>query len=800
MQYVKSVYPKWSADLKRWQEARNRSQDPIARSDQKRTSLNPGSALHSTPRASRLSFERSPSHTPHIREDTGTKYGGSSGYLRDTNGSYMDKTRYDKDKMGYPKERASFLNGSLRDRSDLSWDEMVFRKGYSENDMRYPWGGTMVYPQHSPHGMYLHPAHSYVLPMPAYGMPRWSTPGYHDPWSMSYTRGTGYEDYGNNDRQNLSFERRRQSYEGHERPHKHETLQRDVLPNSENREFSSRFYAESSPDNGRYPARRYSNRKQDLLGSSVLKADTQQLRRGEEGASQDQSDGGISDDPEKIKRPAPRKETKDRISQHSDVHSERRMQQRNNPDQDGNFNEELTDHTTLKTGEFGEQHLTGGRDCFVERVEDARLKQLRSKENEFGSGEVINTDSISLPTIHQYEGDPGEIFSEISSSEPLNHDYSQQIESKHSKGGNLNSQQPSDRIKSKQGIKGNSDRDNSDGEQLKKDGTGLVGDDQAQEKDKEIDSNISQKNKVGTDGNDKQLLTTEVSESKTSVVEDLIGDDVSDFEVSNSEHSEVSFERNAPIALASGNVDGETGLVGHEIEDICNENVNGMKAKQTGVMIESMDECEYSGFPNDALVGKEETQTGIEDNVQENNIAGKKAITRNNLSNESTKQQKEVAGSVVAPLRNETEDLMEDEVPTETGKGKVNEQNAVGDSFTDENNMTHSGDEPIPEELQKTDGDVSTGKSKVAEDNHRDEKTNYANNSGKESVIAVLENEKKGENDDKESDGKFLSENEKSKSGLLEELSLSSVESSSESLPALGSNMRLSIFFHHCLP
>ena len=55
-------------------------------------------------------------------------------------------------------------------------------------------------------------------------------------------------------------------------------------------------------------------------------------------------------------------------------------------------------------------------------MRDARLMQLRSEGCGFGSGDAVNTDSISLPTIHQYEGDPRDIFSDISDSENLNQD------------------------------------------------------------------------------------------------------------------------------------------------------------------------------------------------------------------------------------------------------------------------------------------------------------------------------------------------------------------------------------------
>ncbi|XP_028396120.1 uncharacterized protein LOC114520107 [Dendronephthya gigantea] len=789
MQYVKSVYPKWSVDLKRWQESRNKSKNPIAQSDQNRTSPNPVSVLHSTPRKNQLG---STSHNPHTLEDTGTKYKGSLRYPRDTNGSYMDKTDHDKDKMRYPEKRTSFMNGSLRDRTDLSWDEMGFRKGYSGNDMRYPWDGTMVYPQHSPHGMYSHPVHPYFVPMPAYGMPRWSTPGYHDPWSTSYAHGTSFEDYSKDGRQGVSFERQKHSYERDERPQEHETLQRDVLPNSGNRDSSSHFYAENLPDNGGYPTGQYSDRKQDLLGSSMREVDTQQLSRGEVRynrstnvkASQDHSEDGRSHDQEKINRQAPRKEIKDGLSQHSDVNNEKYMQKKNNPEQDGNFNEELTNHRTMNSGDFDKQHQMRGREYFVEPVQDARLMQLRGEGSEFEGGEVINTDSISLPTIHQYEGDPGEIFSDISSSEPANQDDSRRVESKHSEvGGNLNNQPPSSKVE----IEQHSDRDY-DGQV--KHGPGLIGDDRGQEKNDEIKSNVSAKNKVHKDGGDKRLLTSEVSESKTSVVEDLIGDDVSDFEVSDdSEHSEVGFENNAPVALASGNVEGETtGLVGHKIEDICDQNANEKKAKQTGVMPESMNEGEYSSFPNDALAGYEETETRIEDKAPEKDVAGNTAIATNNLSNKSAKQQNEVAGSVVAPLRNETENLKEDEVPTETSEDRLHEQNVDVDGFSRENEPTHPSEEFIEEELEKTHDDVSIGQSKIVEDDHEDEEiTNDSKRESKESGVAALVNEK-GEDNVKKSHRKFLSGDEKSKSGVLEELSLSSVESSSESSPVQRNN------------
>ena len=44
---------------------------------------------------------------------------------------------------------------------------------------------------------------------------------------------------------------------------------------------------------------------------------------------------------------------------------------------------------------------------------------MRSEGSGFGSRDAVNTDSISLPTIQQYEGDPRDIFSDISDSENL---------------------------------------------------------------------------------------------------------------------------------------------------------------------------------------------------------------------------------------------------------------------------------------------------------------------------------------------------------------------------------------------
>jgi hypothetical protein len=168
--------------------------------------------------------------------------------------------------------------------------------------------------------------------------------------------------------------------------------------------------------------------------------------------------------------------------------------------------------------------------------------------------------------------------------------------------------------------------------------------------------------------------------------------------------------------------------------------------------------------------------------------------------------------------------------------------------------MSHSSDESIPEELAKTDSDNTSSKrmtdtkvseSKVKADaanieglkvgSTQDEKHDAKNtgetkgdsfNGGghlnehqevtktksvintekdlegdsrsesREAALSVEGNKgKPGESVDKESDGEIVSEDEKSKSGVLEEVSFSSVESSLESVPVQEKSTRYQYFY-----
>ncbi len=75
MQYVKSVYPKWTEDVRKWQDVKKRSHHDVERNG---PFVNPQSDLHSTPYRNHHSFtdfQRSPSRSV---PDSKKNYGRSS--------------------------------------------------------------------------------------------------------------------------------------------------------------------------------------------------------------------------------------------------------------------------------------------------------------------------------------------------------------------------------------------------------------------------------------------------------------------------------------------------------------------------------------------------------------------------------------------------------------------------------------------------------------------------------------------------------------------------------------------------
>ena len=119
----------------------------------------------------------------------------------------------------------------------------------------------------------------------------------------------------------------------------------------------------------------------------------------------------------------------------------------------------------------------------------------------------------------------------------------------------------------------------------------------------ELESKLSRGNKVESSvpGSDRGLLKLEVLESKSSVVEDLIGDDVSDFEVSDAELSDEDVAGVKPLreSLVVGNAKRENeGVVGPEIGGISSEEKDGTKVNN-GTINGNM----HGYIPNESAVG-----------------------------------------------------------------------------------------------------------------------------------------------------------------------------------------------------
>ncbi|CAB3996192.1 Hypothetical predicted protein [Paramuricea clavata] len=937
MQYVKSVYPKWTEDVKKWQELKQRSPKDV---EQK---------LHSTPYRNHHSFtefERSPSHSV---PDSKKNYGGSLEYPRDRmgnsrdnvgfgradighhmdmNGSYMGRTGYPKgttghsrDMMGYSNDRMGSSTGrmacsrdinprSFRETTQLSWDEMGFSRGYPRNDIGYPRmynGGPWMYPQNTPLDMFPHSAHPYFAPVP-YGVPRWSTPGY-DHWSNPH--GRSHENNGTDERQGFSGDDKERphnvSFERDERGQR-EGMPSEVLPNTRNgklypdernecypderneryanqrprdinsfhkEDFTDRHSAENVLD--RYPAdylnrppsdatRQYHHPGQ-TLGRSNQEADRQKNKRGDENYERDidprtlpqrrleqetenygPSFRGQGRSQELFNDSGPRFRPQERSQE---LFNDRERSQRNDrkamddDDQrdiqqkhDGLFKEEQTDRTRISAMKVNKPD---GHEYLGEPIRDTRLMQLRSEGSGYCSREAMNTDSISLPTIHQYEGDPRDIFSDISDSEPLNED-SRGV-SKQSKVQNNIScsdalkQDDTSRIHS-QGSKAKDYSDISKNQSPSQDGSSRVKGKHSEGKDpQEFKPKVSKGKKVESSvpGNDRGLLKREVSESKSSVVEDLIGDDLSDFEVSEREFSDDDLERKEPLSenLISENVKRKSeGLTRHKIGDISEGvvDVTGVKDRRKN----------QGGLINENMAKSKEV---AQSDISFENMAGDRE--KSGHPNESMSQHKEARESVPPTEKGSKElsEILDRARGTDSSKEDVLQQNNDDDkNFSHEGGMSHSSDESIPEELAKTDSDNTSSKrmtdTKVSESKVKADAANIeglkvgsiqdekhdAKNTGeakgdsfngggnlnehqeltktksvintekdleedsrsesREAALSVEGNKgKPGESVDKESDGEIVSEDEKSKSGVLEEVSFSSVESSSESVP-----------------
>jgi hypothetical protein len=956
MQYVKSVYPKWTEDVKKWQELKKRSPKDVEQN------------LHSTPKRNHHSFtefERSPSHSV---PDSKKNYGGSLEYPRDRmgnsrdnvgfgradighhmdmNGSYMGRTGYPKgttghsrDMIGYPNDRMGSSTGrmayprdinprSFRETTQLSWDEMGFSRGYPRNDIRYPRmynGGPWMYPQNTPLDMFPHSAHPYFAPVP-YGVPRWSTPGY-DHWSNPH--GRSHENNGTDERQGFSGDDKERPHNVSSERGQREGMPSEVLPNTRNgklypdernecypderneryanqrprdinsfhkEDFTDRHSRENLLD--RYPADHLNRPPSDAtrqyhhpgqtLGRSNQQADRQKNERGDEnyersidsrtlpqrrlleqetenygpsfrgqGRSQELfNDSGPSfrphDHSQELFNDRERSERNDRKTMDDD--DQRDIQQKN---YGGLFKEEQTDRTTISEHfDAMKVNKPDGQGYLGEPIRDARLIQLRSEGSGYGSygygsREAMNTDSISLPTIHQYEGDPRDIFSDISDSEPLNED--SRGDSKQSKVQNNIScsdalkQDDTSRIDS-QGSKAKYYSDVSQNQPPSQDGSSRVDRKHSEGKDpQEFKPKVSKGKKVESSalGNDRGLLKREVSESKSSVVEDLIGDDLSDFEVSERELSDDDLEGKEPLSenLISGNMKGKSdGLKRHKIGDISEGVVD-----VTGVIDRTK---KQGGLINENMAKSKEVAQG---DISNEDMAGDR-VEKSSHPNESMSQHKE-ARENVPPTEKGSKELSEIlDRGTDSSKEDVLQQyNDDDKNFSHEGGMSHSSDESIPEELAKTDSDNTSSKrmtdTKVSESKVKADAANIeglkvgsiqdekhdAKNTGetkgdsfnggghlnehqevtktksvintekdlegdsrsesREAALSVEGNKgKPGESVDKESDGEIVSEDEKSKSGVLEEVSFSSVESSLESVPVQEKSTRYQYFY-----
>ena len=952
MQYVKSVYPKWTEDLRKWQDVKKRSHHDVERNGQ---FVSLQSDLHSTPYRNHHSFtdfQRSPSRSV---PDSKKNYGRSSEYPRDRmgnfrdnvgfgrgeighpmdmSGSYMDRSGHPKDNIGHSRDMMSYHNDrmgssidgvryprnmnprSFRETTERSWDEMGFSRGYPRNDVGYPRmynGGQWIYPQTTPSGMFPHAAHPYFAPVPVpYAVPRWSTPSY-DHWSNPHGRRyedqdekQGFNGNGKERSHNASFERdergRRDGMQGEVLPntrngelHPDERKERFVDHRPHSRDVNSfhKVSSENLLDHDRYPTTNHSSRPPADATRQYHELG-ERLGRGSQANRQKNKGGDEKDEREIDSRTLPQQrlegESENRVASFRpqdrsqelfndrgpsfrprDDSQELFSDRERNHQLQGKVNgrmtrddddqrpipqkndEELTDRTTISEHfDAVKVDKPDRREHLGEPIQDSRLMQLRSEGAGLGSREAINTDSISLPTIHQYEGDPRDIFSDISDSEPLNgraeapkQDGTSRIDSHHSKAKDdrdtsgihqLNQgdgSQIGNKGKNYDGRKNYSDISNN--QPLSRDGSSRVDRKHSEEKGpKELEPKMSQGKKVESSppGGDRRLLKREVSESKSSVVEDLIGDDVSDFEVSDVELSDDDMEGKEPLSetLLSGNVVGEAeGLAGREIGGISGDvgdetGVKDKRNKQGSVMSEN----------------KAEYKEDEGNDISNEGLAGDR-VEKSSHPNEIMSQHKENARESVLPTEKESRELSEI-LEVGSTSNKENVQN------NDDKNVIHedySSDESIQEELAKTDSDNTSSKRKADtdvsesqvnadgenigglkdgsieqrdaentaglkvdsfEDEGHVEVTKTKSPTSAEKDFALREDSrsepreadqsvegnkgKPGESADKERLEDIHSEDEKSKSVVLEEVSFSSAESSSVSLPVLGNNTR----------
>ena len=878
MQYVKSVYPQWTEDVKKWKEARKGNQNKTEQSGPFGSSRY---HLHSTQNRKNNSFtnyEMSPTRSvpdsrksyedsfeyPRFKmEDSRDNVGYSRteiGHTMDMNRTYMDQKGHSKDtlehsrnmmdysndrmgysmgfssdRVGYSRDRMACLRnmpGSLRETKDLSWDEMGFSRGYPRNNIGYPAmynGGPWMYPQNAPPGRFSYPSQPFFAPMPVpYGGPRWSTP---DQWYNP--NGRNYEHHETIDKQDVSRNGKEFSQNGREMQSDfRETECSNQQQQSHDGEgFTNHSYITGPEDATRkyhYPGQRLegSNGETDLLKNRVHE-DGEKPRRLFPGKQGDERLEGrdhhrIQGGSEELVN----HQTKGKLIGRMVAPENDRQENRG-----ASNKEELTDRTTIS------EHFDGGkesrrteREYVGEPLRDTRLMQLRS-EGKFGSGEAMNTDSISLPTLHQYEGDPRDIFSDISESEPLNVSCREDTKPKKQGDGfnreSLNqagttvhidtredngnsssirrlSQAGSCRAESKS-SQGMNNGDISNSQSLSQDGGNRVGSKHSLEKKESESAPKDSHVESSAPGSDRRFLKHEVSEKKSSVVEDLIGDDVSDLEISEVELSddELKGKEEMDDTLVSVKVKNDgvvvTGGVGNRTDD-------GVRIKQGELKNEILAEVGRNEISSD--------EDGLVESVH---------------SNESTRKHDEVKEDVASTGSKESGEIL---VIDDNGKENVTEQNKKDKNIKD--GMSQSIDESISEELAKTDSyrretDVNVGESRPKTDasnvqemkkispSHKTEdvkdeslenedtvlgesrkvKSKIAMNAETESSAkqdSKIESRKAGESVDKRGNEEIISEDdEKSKSGVLE-ISFSSAESTSESIPAQEKSLRYLYF------
>ena len=908
MKYVKSVYPKWTEDVKKWREMKKRPHGNIQRN---------GPDLHSTPNRnfhSHTDFERSPyrsvadgsryyhGSSEHPRDrmenskenlscnrkemdhsmDRNGSYRNSSEYHKDTVKSFRDIKGYSNDRMGIIWDRDSYRNQSssrermtfprdkprsFRGTTDLSWDEMGFsQRGYPGTDVGYPRmynGGPWMYPQNSPPGLFSQPGYPYFVPMPApFGVQQWSTPGY-DLWSDS--RGRSYENYSKGERQGFAANGKENAQnESFVDKHRGDEMEDEVLPrarnvklyseeregrhtnqspNSRDDEHSPGRSSEENVFNGARFAGGYLNespaevtRQISSVGHDLRRSDKEVDRQ--QSKESYKSDKGVRTLEGKTDKSSYASLTaKDRGDRGRRQRREEEVNERVEMDDQRYLRpkEELSDRTTISEhfDAAVKVNRLSGREYLGEPMRDARLMQLRREGSGFCSRDAGNTDSVSLPTIHQYEGDPRDIFSDISDSENLdqNDDGGKQgkLEDYYGKQGQLEDfsgapKQDSTNLidhelaKAKAGssISGiqqlsqerhSQERDDSDisnSQPLSENASSRV--DKKKRDPQELESKLSRGNKVESSvpGSDRGLLKLEVLESKSSVVEDLIGDDVSDFEVSDVELSDEDIAGVKPLRenLVVGNAKREIEAVaGPKIGGISSGGKDGTKVNNNGTINGNM-----HGY-----------------DISSEGAVGAQSEVKNSLLNQSNDQHSAARTSVL-PTKMISKGLSESlEIETGHTKEDVSKRNKSDEKISaNEGGVNHSSVESISGGVAKTLSDNSKriSDSKDSENNAKTDNVNIER-PGMDSIqdaedtidtfkdkgspnedqkVTKAESftgpnqdgykEKSGKIVDQERDGKIRSEDENSKSGILEEVSFSSEESTFESVPPQGKNER----------